>query len=78
MLTALNLVESYKFPMEKKYNTRKNLRGLHDRSEINKVRLSIAHARNRQTKLALETQDNDAILEKLLRQEQELANGEVL
>lgn len=64
--------------MEKPYNSRPNIRGKHDRTELNRVRLRIYHAKNRRDTLALETQTNDELLEQLLQQEQGLAHGEVL
>lgn len=56
-------------------NTRKNLRGLHDRSELNRVRLRLYHARTRQLKLADETTANEAVLAELIQQEQSLAGA---
>lgn len=59
------------------YNSRANLRGKHDRSELNRVRLRIFHAKNRQDTLRLETAENDRILENLLEQEKTLAHGQI-
>lgn len=64
--------------MKKQYNTRPNLRGKYERTDLVRLRLTIAHARNRQDKLAFEAQTNKELLEKLLQREKELANGEVL
>ncbi len=58
-------------------NTRQSLRGLHDRSELNKVRLRLYHANRRQMKLADETHANNVLLLELAQQEQELAQSHV-
>lgn len=59
------------------FNSRANLRGKHDRSELNRVRLRIFHAKNRQDMLRLETAENDRLLENLLEQEKALSHGQI-
>lgn len=59
---------------EERYNSRGNLRGRHDRSELNRVRLRLYHAKNRQDTLRLETDENNALLAELVEQEKVLAN----
>lgn len=61
----------------KNLNTRANLRGKHDRSELNRVRLRVFHAKNRQDTLRLETAENDRLLEILLEQEKALSHGQI-
>lgn len=65
----------YKSRSEERYNSRGNLRGRHDRSELNRVRLRLYHAKNRQDTLRLETAENNALLATLLAQEKVLDNG---
>lgn len=61
--------------MTQQHNTRQNLRGLHDRSELNRVRLRLYHARNRALRLEDETLANIGLLETLEQQERALMNG---
>lgn len=66
--------QEFKSISEERYNSRSNLRGKHERSELNRVRLRLYHAKNRQETLRFEAAENDALLAKLLEQEKVLAN----